>query len=339
MPLLSVITVTSRDFSIVRRTILFLQQQTISDQIEVIVICESLDKVADHKVAEISGFEKFVFYETHHPITQFAEEMSTVAHTTTAPVVAFIDNHAYPFPDWVEEVLKSHQQYDVVGFGMHNANPATTLSWLELLLSYPQQSIPRPSSEVSYVPFAQFSIKKKVIDEIEAQGEFLIGRNSEINKTILQLGYKMYLNTDAVLSHANPSTWRSATFIHFNAGRYDAAKRVKEKQWSLIRRMIYIFGSPLIPFVRMWRFWNLELRIPVFYPMRMKLLPTLFVIVVYMTIGEVLAFLFGMDNALKHLETVEYDRLSMVTESDRDMLLGNVDFQHYQNHNDIKDTP
>lgn len=325
MPLLSVITVTSIDFSIVRRTILFLQQQTIADQIEIIVICESLDKVADHQIDAISGFEKFVFYEVGHPITQFAEEMSIVSHTATAPIVAFIDNHAYPFADWAQEVLKSHQQYGVVGFGMHNANPSTTLSWLELLLSYPQQSIPRPSSEVSYVPFAQFSIKKKIIDEIEAQDEFLIGRNSEINKIILQLGYKMYLNTDAVLSHANPSTWRSATFIHFNAGRYDAAKRIQEGQWSLIRRIIYILGSPLIPFVRMWRFWNLELRLPIFYSIRMKLLPTLFIIVVYMTIGEVSAFLFGMGNALQNLETVEYDRLSMVTESDRDMLLDNVE--------------
>lgn len=60
-----------------------------------------------------------------------AEARAAGIRQANAPVVAFVEDHSYPDPDWAERLIEAHRKlWAAVGpVMMVNANPATMISW------------------------------------------------------------------------------------------------------------------------------------------------------------------------------------------------------------------
>ncbi len=55
----------------------------------------------------------------------------------SAPVVALVEDHAYPAPGWAEGIIDAHKNgWAAVGPVMANANPHGLMSWVNLLIEY-----------------------------------------------------------------------------------------------------------------------------------------------------------------------------------------------------------
>ncbi len=143
MPRLTVVVVTADDFDSVRRTVRALQAQTIAGDIELILVALTKEALCDHRPEELDGFARVEVV----PIGRVCKADRGAAsgiRRATAPLVACVENHAYPEPRWAEEIVQAHQgPWAVVGGLMVNSNPRSAVSWANMFMSHLDELVPQ----------------------------------------------------------------------------------------------------------------------------------------------------------------------------------------------------
>ncbi len=252
-PDLSAILVTPDRFHRLRRTVRYLRAQTVRDRIELVLVVPSAEALADRDPGEFDGFHG-VRVVTVGPITDMIRAEAPGIHAASAPVVALCEDHAYPQPDWAERILAAHRgPWALVGPAIVNANPNRALAWMNQLLSYGQTTAPARSGPREEMPTRNVSYKR---DLLAAYGDRLgdrIARDGGLHDDLLAAGHRFYLEANARVSHVNETSWVGTISLRFHAGRLYGAERASRGQWTWIRRLAYVVGSPLIPLVRFRR--------------------------------------------------------------------------------------
>ena len=134
-PEMSVVIVTPDDYQVIRRTIRFLRAQTVKDRLELVIGAPS-GKQLGLIESDLEGFHSYKVVEVGEIRILTDAKVAAVAESS-APIVAFAEDHCYPEPDWAEALIASHRRgHAAVGPLMRNANPATSLSWAGLFLHY-----------------------------------------------------------------------------------------------------------------------------------------------------------------------------------------------------------
>jgi hypothetical protein len=119
-------------------------------------------------------------------------------------------------------------------------------------------------------------------------------------------GHRLYLEPAAKTAHLNFARLVPWTPYLVYAGRVFAAARAR--QWSLLRRLLYAGGAPLIPLVRLWRIRS-EIRRPGrpadLWP---RVLPALVVGLTLDAVGQTLGYALGAGDASQKLFSFEFHR-------------------------------
>ena len=250
---LSVIVVATGTFSLVRRTVEHLRAQTIQDQIELLLVCESAS-VLRAPSADLAGFAAVEIIEIG-PIENVDRAQAPGIRAATADVVALVEDHAYPAPTWAEALLEAYATgpWSVVGSAIANANPRSSLSWANLLIGYGTMGWVDPirEGEVESLPNHNVSYRREVIQAYDDGLEDKLVRESGFHDELRAEGHRFYL-APARVYHVNPSRATSVWALRFAAGRLYGAQRAEG--WSPVKRLAYSAGSPLIPLVRLCRF-------------------------------------------------------------------------------------
>lgn len=250
---LAVIVVTPSNFANLRRTVRHLRAQTIVDQIELILIAETEQAIADHEAAELAEFARVAVVAVG-PIANVDRVAAAGVHSATAPVVALVEDHAFPEPGWAAALVDAHRgEWAAVGSTMVNANPHSMLSWVNLLIAYGPWTEPATAGAVDTLPGHNISYKRAhLLAYGEALGEALT-RNGELPNALRKRGHHFYLEPAARLAHANPSRLASTVELRFSAGRLYGATRARQERWPPWKRLCYVLIGPLIPVVRFQR--------------------------------------------------------------------------------------
>lgn len=127
-------------------------------------------------------------------------------------------------------------------------------------------------------------------------------------------GYRLYLEPAAKVAHTNFSLWSSWIPVQFYNGRLFAGSRIRGV--SFLKRMIYVFGAPLIPFVRLTRIMA-QLRSAFLLKKFLHCLPALVVGLLLDGFGQFLGYLAGTGDAVEQVARFEFHRLKHITEQDR----------------------
>ncbi len=101
---LSVVLVTPSDFANIRRTMRHLRAQTIAAQLELILVAPSTMAIADQTADELAGFGR-VEIVTVGPIANVDEAAAAGVHCATTPIVALVEDHAYPEAGWAAALV------------------------------------------------------------------------------------------------------------------------------------------------------------------------------------------------------------------------------------------
>ena len=110
-----------------------LRAQTARDRIELIVVAESA-RAVDCGALQGDVFAACRVVEVG-PITQRGDAAAKGIRAATAPIVAMIEDHSYPEPEWAEALLRAHAgPWTVVGPVVANANPDYAASWVNYVL-------------------------------------------------------------------------------------------------------------------------------------------------------------------------------------------------------------
>jgi hypothetical protein len=248
-PQLSVILATDR-YETIRRVVERLREQTVREQVEVVIVCPSLASL-DADSTQLQGFAAVQTLEVESLATLAAARAAGV-RAAAAPVVFLGETHSFPQPGWAEALIAAHRgEWVAVVPGIGNANPENAISWASLLTDYGPWIEGLPRRETNRLPTWNTAYKRQALVAFGDALDGLLSYGDDLQIKLRADGHRFLFVPEAKLDHANiarPRAWLRERFL---GGRVVSAGRMSE--WSALRRLVYVAGSPLIPFVTLRR--------------------------------------------------------------------------------------
>ena len=108
-PWLSAILVAAADFLSLERVLSHLAAQTLSDQIEIVLVGP---ESADARLAELNlgCFHGYQIVLMPGPEFSSADGYAAGIRQARAPVLVLCEDHSFPEPDWAGHLLRAHEQ-------------------------------------------------------------------------------------------------------------------------------------------------------------------------------------------------------------------------------------
>jgi predicted dehydrogenase len=251
-PLLSVALVTITGVSSLRKVLSCLRRQTIAHQIQLLIVAPDEDTLRDLSEADQSGFHN-VSKVCVGPIDDVDKAAAHATQNASSHYLCFLEDHAFPAEDWAEQILSAFEigHWDAVGTAIENGNPASTLSWANMLMSYGEWVAAEHSGPTANVArhnttFRCETLRREYGDSLPQ----MMGRDGGLLADLLARGCVFYMQPKASAEHLNPSTWRSTLQLRIGSGRLFASSRMKRERWSAPKRFLYILCGFTIPFIR-----------------------------------------------------------------------------------------
>lgn len=248
LPRLSVILATD-DYATIRPVIEQLRKQTIREDIEVVLVGPSTEALSE-ALARRHEFASIRIVDA--PTNLIAPLRAAGIRAASAPVVFIGETHSYLSPDGAEILLAAlNGRWAAVCPAIGNANPGGALSWAGLLSDYGRWTNGLPAGEIPAVPPHNAVYRRSVLLDFGDRLEYALGFGDELPVRMRTLGQRSCFVPAAQMTHVNVSVRRHWVRERFVSGFITGANRAR--QWSRVRRFVYVAGSFLIPAVLFWR--------------------------------------------------------------------------------------
>jgi len=170
----------------------------------------------------------------------------------TAAVAVIGETHCYPQPGWARAFLAAVEEgtWDAIGPQIINANPATALSWANLVLDY--GPFLRPArGEAEALPGQNAGVRTALLEPYQADLGERMRMPYLFFRTLRSGGARLFIEPAARSAHLNVTDRRAWLSERFGAARIFATDRSRD--WPAWRRAVYTLGSPAIPLLRLRR--------------------------------------------------------------------------------------
>jgi hypothetical protein len=304
-PALSVALPTLEGFESLRRTVTCLAQQDIAHAIELLIMAPAgKDVVVDPSLAKS-------FHSTRVlPVafgTGTGDARAAAVREARAPIIAFAEDHSFPQEGWASALVDAHREpHAAVGPAVHNANPATLVSWADLLMGYGPWLAPTTSGPREHLPGHNSSYKREPLLALGAQLPDLIEAETTLHWKLRAEGHSLFLDQRARVAHTNFDALPLWLWISYHTGRVFAATRALE--WPWWRRAAFAAASPLIPLVRLRRHLGQARAVGWSFARLAGLTPTLLAGLVANGIGEGVGTVTGVGQSAAKLVAWEFNR-------------------------------
>ena len=294
-----------------------LRTQTAKGRLEIVIVAPSREGL-NLDNADLSEFLCFQVVEVG-PIRSTGSAIAAGFQKAQAPVVAYAEEHSYPFPTWAEALLLAHQKpWAAVGAAIVNANPGTIVSWANLFTDFGPSVEPALAGVTSHLAWHHVSYKRELLSGYSTeQLQRFLETEGFLHQDLQDRGYRLYLEPAAKSNHVNVSTIFSLIRCEFVGGRLFGAARVRHNKWSLARRLLYILGSPLIPILRLRRTLRDVKRAGQLDKLLPQILPSILTALVAHCLGEIAGYALGAGNAAWQRVPCELNRCAFLAESDK----------------------
>lgn len=317
-PEMSVVIVTPDDYQVIRRTIRHLNAQTVKDRLEIVIGAPSRAQLGLIE-SDLEGFHSYKVVEVGEIRILTDAKVATVAESS-APIVAFAEDHCYPEPGWAEALIATHRRgYAAVGPLMRNANPATSLSWAGLFLHYGCCIQPVHSGHCTNLPWHNTSYKRRLLLEYGSELSSMLIVEGILFDDLRAKGNTLHLEPAAQTNHVNISIFSSWVRHAFWGGRLFGAMRARKNKWPVWRRLIYIGGSPLIPVMRFYKTVQ-KVREVGKGTLLPRMIPAVLAGLFPHVVGEITGYALGAGRAAERYSYFEMKRFLHVGPNDRHML-------------------
>jgi hypothetical protein len=281
-------------YETIRPVIHHLRRQTVRGQLEIVMVTPAPESLGV-EASELEAFAgvRIVAVESLHPL---GVARAAGIRAARAPLVFIGETHTYGHPTWAETLIDAHARpWAAVVPGFGNANPHSALSWAVFLLDYGYWLHALPACEAAMSPTHNVAYKRQVLLELGSGLDRALTQGDQVPITLRESGHRSYFEPAARLDHLNvaqPGPWVRERFL---GGLLLSGRRAQ--RWSVLRRLVYFCGSPLIPAVLLTR-----LRKPIGLARREVRLPagTLLALVVgtvISTVGEMVGYARGAGRA------------------------------------------
>jgi hypothetical protein len=247
--LMSVILATDT-FDTIRPVVRHLRQQTVRDRLEIVIVAPDIGAIAKD-AAELDGFGavRLVQVDSLRP---FGSARAAGVAASRAPLTFIGETHTYPHPTFAEELIKTHAgPWAAVVPGFGNANPKGMLSWSIFLLDYGPWYYGLPPRPALTAPTHNVAYKREVLLELGDELGPSLTHGDRLAVLFRERGHATQFHPAARIDHLNVARWAPWLTERLHTGLVISGRRAA--RWSLLRRLVYCCGSPLVPAVLLRR--------------------------------------------------------------------------------------
>jgi len=247
-PAISAILITPSDFNAIRKSISFLQKQSAISLLEIVIVCPSKAKLN----IDINELESFSFVEIVE-IQDYESTGKCMAAgflNANSPIVAYIEEHSYPDPQWAAVILEAHKgDWAAVGWSMGNANPNSLVGWASLLNDFSTWVELDSSQEMERLPPHHCSYKKKYLLEFGKELGTQLEIETILHSNLKLSGRRLYFESNTRSAHKNIGKFSSYVYGEFFGGLLFSSSRMKDESWSWAKKLLHIAATPIVPFL------------------------------------------------------------------------------------------
>lgn len=316
VPALSVILVAGSGAAGIARTVWHMRQQTARSDIEFIVVVATNDELHGMNIGQTEFFAVNVL--AVGAITDRGDAAARGITVATSPIVALIEDHSFPEPEWGEAFIRAHTgHWAGVGPRVENANPDTARSCVNFLLSYVAFSGTQSAGPRALIPWHNSAYKRECLVPFQDRLGHLLIWEGDLQEELRAAGHALYFEPAARTHHANVSRFRSTIRQNFHRGRVMGAIRAKREQWPRWRELAYAAAFPLYPLAQLRYLLPVIRQQRYTFAMRIRVLALLGPVLWAAAVGEALGVLTGAGNAFLELDNFDLHRLRHVTQKER----------------------
>ncbi|HJU91218.1 MAG TPA: glycosyltransferase [Gemmatimonadaceae bacterium] len=317
-PALSVILPVPVRYGLVRRTIQHLRAQTIRHRLEILLIAPK-GRAADVIQEELEVFADARVIEVESGATITTCRCAGVREARS-PIIVFCEDHSFPVPHWAEALVRRHQSgYAAVAPAFVNGNPGI-LSGADIFLSFGTWVAPLKGGEMPRLPWHNAAYKRDLLLAYGDRLPFTLEVETVLQDDLRAQGHRLYLETDVQTHHVNFSRILPFLDEYYVSGRLFGGRRADAKQWSLLRRLVYVIGAPLIPIVRLPEVLGQMRRSGHSRTLLPRAIPFVLLGLLAHSIGEMIGYALGTGDAGVRKSLKEFDRARFVKASDVQVL-------------------
>lgn len=313
---LSVVLVAGGGLAGIARTMRHLRAQTVRDRIELIVVAESA-RTLDAGALDGEAFAACRVVEAG-PIRQRGDAAAKGIRAATAPIVAMIEDHSYPEPEWAESLLRAHEgPWTAVGPVVANANPDYVASWVNYVLSYGIFAPPLAAGERDLLPWHNSAYKREALAPFGDRLGALLEWEGWLQDELRATGHTLYLEPAARTEHANVSRGWSTVGLNLQRGRIMGAQRAAREHWPYWRRLVQAAAFPLFPLLQLRHMLAAVRNMSIPDALRPRVYAGLGATLGVLAAAEAWGLLTGEGNAISKMEDYELHRMRHLSRRER----------------------
>jgi glycosyl transferase family 2 len=269
--------------------------QTAVESMEIIVV--DLPAYAGRKLQTRPGVR--TVYLLRSETEPWPRARADAVRHTKAPIVAFIEDHCIPAPDWAEKLIEAHKEpWAAVGYAFTNANPETYVGRASFLVDYGPWAHPARHGPTRLLPSNNISYKRDLLISFGDELDALLSAGVNIHEVFNRQGCKMFLESRARVAHENFARLSDIFRSNRAQGRLFASTRVHAQSWGRLRRLVYGFGVPIgAPLIKTARLLRSICHYRWLWPRVFAGLPVILLGFFGSAVGESLGYLFGVGDA------------------------------------------
>lgn len=178
---------------------------------------------------------------------------------STAPIVAFVEDHCVPDPRWCDRILDTHEKgYAAVGGSVDKGFPPgqnkdSALNWAIYLTDYSRYMRPIDAGPTHALTDCNVSYRRAELDPIQEHWSAEFHENI-VNGILAERGRTLWLDPEMVVFEQRDLTVGSALRDRYSFGRLFASTRVRGAPVS--RRVAMAGAALLMPPVLVARVWR-----------------------------------------------------------------------------------
>jgi len=215
-------------------------------------------------------------------------------------IIAFLEDHCRPHPDWAEELMKAHAEgvWAAVGYAFTNGSPDSWWSRSLLMADYGLFADPVPGGPATILAGNNVSYARWFLDELGEAFEKETGVDFNIQQIAIARGYKMKIAPKVRAAHScypRLSTLCAANYFYV---KILAVARARVGAWSYPKRLIWAAGVlALVPALRLFRLGCSIWSRPSLRMDFIAAIPVLIAVYHAAALGEASGYLRGIQNA------------------------------------------
>jgi hypothetical protein len=317
-PDLSIVLLAHRDSESLRGALRGLRGQSVSSQMECVLVVPSGQDVGA-AAAALKGLNDTKIVEVGTMKSE-GEAKAAGVRAAGAPLVAFLEDHSFPEETCAENLIEAHRRGDfaVVGPVMRNANPISSVSWGCFLAYYGAYMWARPEDEIRHLPANQSCYRRDLLLEYGSRLADMLEAEAVLHRDLLARGHRLAQEPSARVYHLNVSRLGLVCSEYFLASRVFAAERASG--WGFLRRAVYAAGSPLLPLIRSPRMFRDARRAELDRSVLRRAFASALLTLCAGAAGEMLGYALGEGRAKQRLLQSESERNSAFSARDLEAL-------------------